>query len=146
MCLLIKSKFPGCVVPIRIFIKTTAASVKYTNEKTTHLLHFFKGWLSMESSFWPSKAYISTTNTNYNYIFLSSTGIWSPVPWHHLDRKQMLFPSDHYAPLIYFSCKMYKENVINQIKFFFKGWYSLRNTSFWPPSMVYISIINYTLH
>ena len=49
--------------------------------------------------FQPSKVYISTTNTNYNYIIFSSTGILTLVPWKHVDRKQMFYPLDHDAPL-----------------------------------------------
>ena len=47
---------------------------------------------------WPSKVYISSTNTNYNYIIFSSIGVWTPVPWRRVDSKQMLYPLDHDAP------------------------------------------------
>ena len=29
---------------------------------------------------------------------LCATGIWSPVPWRHVDRMQMLYPLDHRLP------------------------------------------------
>ena len=50
--------------------------------------------------FWPSKVYISSTNTNYNYIIFASMGDWTPVPWRREDRKQMLYPLDHDAPQV----------------------------------------------
>ena len=40
--------------------------------------------------FWPSKVYISSTNTNYKYIIFASMGDWTPVPWRRVDRKQTL--------------------------------------------------------
>ena len=43
--------------------------------------------------------YISTNNTNYNYIIFASSGMWTLVPWRHVNKKQMLYPLDHNAPL-----------------------------------------------
>ena len=53
--------------------------------------------------FWPSKNYISSTNTNYKYIIFASTGDWTPVSSRRVDRKQMLYPLDHDAPILNFT-------------------------------------------
>ena len=83
-------------------IHRTLSTLLSTTPKTDKLLEvsFFKLAFVRRALFRPSKVYISTTIINYSYVIFASMGIWSSVPWRHVDRKQVLYLLGHEAPLL----------------------------------------------